>query len=255
MRLRPVGERENRCKAVRYRIDMSYAGTLYHGWQRQDNAVTVQGLLEEALRRVTGLTLETVGAGRTDTGVHAESYVAHVDLPSEIDPAALRRQLNAVLPRDIAAHAISPVPDSFHARYSATRRTYEYRVAREKLPFLADRAFFYTAPLNLAAMQRAAAQLVGEREFGCFCKTGGNSNSTRCHIYESRWRQAGSLLIYRVSADRFLRNMVRAIVGTLLDVGRGKRSDDLNALLASGNRGAAGDSVPGCGLFLVAVEY
>lgn len=234
---------------------MAYVGTQYHGWQRQENASSVQGVVEDALRRLTGLTLETVGAGRTDTGVHAENYVAHVDFPSEIDPATLRRKLNSILPRDIALQAVSAVPDSFHARYSATRRTYEYRVAREKLPFLTDRAFLYTAPLDLMAMQRAAAQLVGEREFGCFCKTGGNSNSMRCHIYESNWRQEGSLLIYRVSADRFLRNMVRAIVGTLLDVGRGKRSEDLNALLNSGNRGAAGDSVPGCGLFLVAVEY
>lgn len=240
---------------MRYRLDMSYVGTSYHGWQRQENAATVEGTLETALRQVTGLALEAVGAGRTDAGVHAAQYVAHVDIPVEVDVDALRRKLNAVLPRDVAVHAIRPVPDSFHARYSATKRTYEYRIAREKLPFLADRAFFYTAPLDVAAMQRAAAQLVGERDYGCFCKTGGNSNSMRCDIFESGWREDGSLLVYKISADRFLRNMVRAIVGTLLDVGRGKRSEDLTSLFASGSRCAAGDSVPGCGLFLVAVEY
>lgn len=240
---------------VRYRLDMSYVGTQYHGWQRQENAASVQGCLEDALRRVSGLSLEAVGAGRTDTGVHAERYVAHTDFPEEIDPASLKKKLNAVLPRDIAVHAVSPVPNSFHARFSASRRTYEYRIAREKLPFLVDTSFLYTAPLDLEAMQRAAAQLIGEREFGCFCKTGGNSNSMRCHIFESHWRTEGPLLIYKICADRFLRNMVRAIVGTLLDIGRGKRNDNLDSLLASGNRGHAGDSVPGHGLFLINVEY
>lgn len=240
---------------VRYKLDLSYVGTAYHGWQRQENAVTVEGTVEDALRKITGLALEAVGAGRTDTGVHAEQYVAHVDMPQAVDTVDLRYKLNAVLPQDVAIHAISEVPEDFHARYSATQRTYEYRIAREKMPFLVDRAFFYQLPLDVAAMQRAASQLVGEREYGCFCKTGGNALSMRCRVDESSWREEGNLLIFRVSADRFLRNMVRAMVGTLLEVGRGRRSEDLGALLSGGSRSAAGESVPGCGLFLVAIAY
>ena len=157
---------------VRYKLDLSYVGTAYHGWQRQENAVTVEGTVEDALRKITGLALEAVGAGRTDTGVHAEQYVAHVDMPQAIDTVDLRYKLNAVLPRDVAIHAISEVPEDFHARYSATQRTYEYRIAREKMPFLVDRAFFYQLPLDVAAMQRAASQLVGERNTAASAKRG-----------------------------------------------------------------------------------
>lgn len=250
-----AGDKRGGEYAMRYRLDMSYVGTRYHGWQRQENAVTVEGVLEEAFRRVTGFGLEVVGVGRTDSGVHAEQYVAHVDLPAACDPIKLRYKLNAVLPRDVGVHAIRLVPDNFHARYDAVRRTYEYRIMREKMPFLEDRAFFCTWPLDVPAMQRAALSIKGEREFGCFCKAGGDTHSMRCRVDESYWREEGSLLIYRVSADRFLRNMVRAIVGTLLEVGRGKRDEDMRALLDGGCRSAAGESVPGCGLFLVKVEY
>lgn len=250
-----IADAGNSQDSRRYRLDLSYVGTAYHGWQRQENAVTVEGTLEDALLRITGLSLEVVGAGRTDTGVHAERYVAHVDLPRTLDTSQLKYKLNAVLPRDVAIHRLNAAAGDFHARHSATRRVYEYRVAQEKLPFLENRAFYYPWPLDLNAMKRAAEQLVGEREYGCFCKTGGNSVSMRCRVDESRWYEKDNLLIYRVGADRFLRNMVRAMAGTLLEVGRGRRSEDLSTLLAGGRRGAAGESVPGHGLFLIAVEY
>lgn len=240
---------------MRYRLTLSYLGTRYHGWQKQPNAISVQETLEEAVHRLTREAVSIVGAGRTDQGVHAEFYVAHFDLEKPREPIWLMDKLNAVLPYDIAIHDVATASADFHARFDAKKRTYEYRLCRVKDPFFHGRTLFYPYPLDVERMQRAAEQMVGARSFACFCKSGGASESMRCELMHSEWSEKFPLLIYRVSADRFLRNMVRAMVGTLLQVGRGKRETDLNALFASEDRAQAGESVPPEGLFLTNIEY
>lgn len=242
---------------MRFFLTLSYKGTAYHGWQVQDNAPSVQGALQSALSTLLGEPTEVVGAGRTDTGVHASYYVAHFDTMSgKPQEEGFVYHLNAVLPKDIAVSGIRPVTEEAHARFSATLREYKYYITTEKDPFRVDTAYRYPLALDMDAMNAAAAALKEYTDFESFCKLHGNNKTTICRISESGWSREGGLLVYTVSADRFLRNMVRAIVGTLIDVGRGKLSlDGFRRIIEAKNRSAAGTSAPPQGLFLTDIHY
>ncbi|MCQ2183144.1 MAG: tRNA pseudouridine(38-40) synthase TruA [Bacteroidales bacterium] len=243
---------------MRYSIKLSYRGADFCGWQIQPDAPSVQRTVEKALSTLLRAPVSIVGAGRTDTGVNAKGYIAHFDSAAELDTGELCHKLNAILPNSIAVHEIQKVSDDFHARFSATKREYTYFLHRVKDPFAESFSFQYSYPnLDFDAMNEAAGHLLGKRDFSCFEKTGGDNKTSICTIYEARWfKQDEDHWYFRISADRFLRNMVRAIVGTLLETGRGRRSpESVIELLESGDRCSAGESVPGHALFLSKIEY
>jgi tRNA pseudouridine38-40 synthase len=243
---------------MRFFLTLAYKGTAYSGWQIQDNAPSVQAALQGALSVLLGEPTEVVGAGRTDAGVHAAYYVAHFDTVSEkpLDEDSFIYHLNAILPRDIAAFGVKRVTDEAHARFSATRREYKYYLTLEKDPFRTETAYRYPLALDMDRMNQSAEILMEYTDFESFCKADGNNKTTLCRIFASGWTRQGNLLIYTIAADRFLRNMVRAIVGTLIDVGRGKLSvDDFRAIIEAKSRCAAGTSAPAHGLFLTDVHY
>lgn len=282
---------------MRYFIKLSYDGSSFCGWQFQPNAPSVQECLEKALSTLLKAEVAVVGAGRTDSTVNAVGYVAHFDfngpvpqplaaLDGDLDAEKLGYKLNAILPRGIVVHDVSSVSQDLHARFSASRREYTYFLHRTKDPFVEAYSYFCPCELDVDAMNKAAALLLGKHDFRCFEKVGSDNRTSECEVFEARWvryepvhvsvmgfRPADSHLYFRISADRFLRNMVRAVVGSLLEVGRGRRSvEDFAALvLPAGNvpegdgahvrkdgtpfRSMAGESVPGHALFLSKVEY
>lgn len=238
---------------MRYFIEFAYKGTAYHGSQVQPNGITVQSVLQDAFFTILRTPVALTFAGRTDAGVHAEQMFAHFDL-NDTPPTAER--LNRLLPDDIAVRRIFPVADDMHARFSALSRTYEYRIATTKSPFTRDIRTFVPSPLDYEAMNEAARLLLGTHDFTSFCKVHTDVKTTVCTITEAYWRQDAEGAVFTVTADRFLRNMVRAVVGTLFEIGRHKCSpDDLSAIIASLSRQAAGQSAPPQGLFLTAVQY
>ena len=240
---------------MRYFLSLSYFGEAYHGWQRQPNAVTVQEVIEQALSTLLRSPITVVGAGRTDTGVHARELFAHFDTDTGL-PDDLVHRLNRFLPEDIAVNGLNQVPEDAHARFSAVARTYEYQIVKKKDPFYRDRAHLLTRPLNVNAMNEAAEVLMSYEDFECFSKSNTDVNTFNCHITAAYWKEEKDLLVFHITADRFLRNMVRAIVGTLLDVGMGKLAlEDVKAIIKSRNRSEAGVSVPAKGLYLTRVEY
>lgn len=240
---------------MRYFIEFSYNGKNYHGWQNQPNAISVQEVLEKGLSTLLRFPIEVVGAGRTDSGVHARQMFAHFDFEQNIDNQLVYR-LNAFLPKDVSVHNIYRVSDSAHARFDALKRTYEYHICTQKDVFLHELSMYLNLPLNVSQMEEAAKTLFKYTDFQCFSKSNTDVHTYNCTIYEAYWRREGTLLIFTISADRFLRNMVRAVVGTLLDVGLGKMSiADFEKVIESKNRSQAGASVPACGLFLTKVEY
>jgi tRNA pseudouridine38-40 synthase len=244
---------------MRFFLTLSYKGTAYNGWQIQPDAPSVQETLQRALSTILRAETEVVGAGRTDTGVHAADYVAHFDTESEAplrQADDFRYHLNALLPGDIAVSGVRRVKDDAHARFSATRREYKYYVVRQKDPFRRDTAICYSGQLDVGRMNEAAAIVRETEDFTSFCKLHGNNKTNLCRIVSSHWAEEGGALVYTVSADRFLRNMVRALVGTMLDTGRGKLDTAaFRAVIAARRRGAAGTSAPPQGLFLTAVDY
>lgn len=245
----------------RYFLTLSYKGTKFHGWQLQENAKTVQEELEHCLMLILRENIRLTGCGRTDTGVHARFYVAHFDLRKKLSESEMQnliRKVNMFLPDTIVLHNIIPVSDEHHARFSATQRTYKYFIARSKNPFLHEHAYQCTVDLNLRLMQLACNVLRQYEDYSSFSKTGGYSKTNNCRIIEASWKQYHSenLLVFTITADRFLRNMVRAIVGTMLDIGREKISlADLRKIFESRNRSSAGTSVDARGLFLWDVKY
>ncbi len=240
---------------MRYFLSLSYFGEAYHGWQRQPNAITVQEVVESALSTLLRTQISLVGAGRTDTGVHARELFAHLDLP-EAPPSDLLERLNSFLPDDIAVNDLFAVTEEAHARFSAVSRTYEYHIVQKKDPFLRDQAYYVKQRLDIPLMNQAAKLLKSFEDFECFSKSNTDVHTFICRISHAEWTQEGPRLVFTISADRFLRNMVRAIVGTLLDVGKGKLSlEDVKAIIKSRNRSEAGVSVPAKGLYLVRVEY
>lgn len=241
---------------MRYFIAFAYRGTAYHGWQRQPNAISVQQQLEEALSTLLRHTVEVVAAGRTDAGVHAREMYAHMDLADEVDMEDLVSRLNAFLPADIAVRSIFPVPQLTHARFDATEREYEYWISFKKDPFLETLAYHLKQRPDIKAMEEASKYLLGSQDFKCFSRSNTDVKTYNCDLRKADWRIEGDLAIFTITADRFLRNMVRAVVGTLLDVGRGKLSpSDVQGIIKSRDRKQAGASVPAKGLYLTRVVY
>ena len=247
---------QNKIIHLRYFVQFSYQGKSYHGWQKQPNAISVQEVLENAFSLLLRETVSLTGAGRTDAGVHAREMFAHFDTDAVFNSTELIHRLNAFLPEDIAVIGIFEVPVDAHARFDATERTYEYWVVQNKDPFLVDAAYYVKYPLNIEEMNKAAAILVEHKDFECFSKSNTDVNTYLCDVRKAIWVKDGSKFIFTISADRFLRNMVRAIVGTLIDVGQGKSTmADIESILASKDRSEAGVSVPAKGLYLTAIQY
>ena len=257
---------------MRYKIRLSYDGSAFCGWQIQPRDRTVQGDLEKALQTLTGVQIQVTGAGRTDTEVNAINYIAHFELPDEvrIEAAQLCYKLNAILPRELAVHEVSVTESEFHARFDARSREYHYFIHFTKDPFCEKFSYRMRYPLDIRKMNQAAAYLLGEHDFRCFEKTGGNNTTSICTVTEASWSayrpthvemmgmecSEGDYIVFRIKANRFLRNMVRAIVGSLVEVGRGKRSPEWIAdLIANGSRSDAGSSVPGKALFFSGASY
>lgn len=242
---------------MRYFITFSYDGTAYHGWQIQPHSVTVQEELQKALSTLMRKPMEVVGAGRTDTGVHARKMIAHFDHDEVVDCPQLVYKLNKLLPRDIAVHHVEPVADDMHARFSAKSRTYHYYVHLDKNPFLRSYSWQVYGNPDFELMNRAARVLMEYKDFTSFSKVNTDTKTNDCTITEARWDRVGEdQWRFTVTANRFLRNMVRAIVGTLMEVGRGRMTiEQLRSVIEAKDRCRAGDSVPGNALFLVEVLY
>lgn len=242
---------------ARYFVELSYKGTDYHGWQLQPNALTVQEVLDGALSQVLRQEINTTGSGRTDTGVHALQQFAHFDAEAVAPNDKTVRGINALLPNDIAVRQIIPVHDRAHARFDAVSRSYQYHMHFAKDPFLYQHSWRTQRDFDLERMNRGAAIIREYRDFSCFCKSHAGSKTTLCRLSRAEWEENGAgRIVFHISSDRFLRNMVRAVVGTLLDLGRGKLSpDDLRHILESGDRSAAGASAPPEGLYLSRVVY
>ena len=242
---------------TRYFINITYQGTAYHGWQVQHNALSVQQVINEALSKVLGETITVMGSGRTDTGVHARGQVAHFDTALALtDHDAFR--FNAVLPYDISIDALYPVAADLHARFSAISRRYIYQLHQHKNPFLHQRSYYFRPSLDIPLMNQAAQWLITPepQSYACFSKSGCDT-SDECRIEQAEWKALEpGRWAFEITADRFLRGMVRAIVGTLLDVGTHKIDvDTFRTIIASQDRQRAGRSVPACGLYLVGVKY
>lgn len=279
---------------MRYSVKLSYSGAAFCGWQRQPDAPSVQQALEEAISTLTGAPVSVTGAGRTDTAVNAIGYVASFEAREGLDTPDFCYKLNAILPAEICVHEVAVQDDEFNARFSARRREYCYFLHRRKDPFIASYSYLYGYPnLDFDAMNRAAEALLGTHDFSCFEKSGSDNKTSVCTVFEAGWHpytpthaalmgrreggpfaevfcegperggsgakglpSAGDYWYFRIAADRFLRNMVRAVVGTLLEVGRGKRSaDSIATLIDGGTRSDSGESVPGHALFLSRIDY
>jgi tRNA pseudouridine38-40 synthase len=243
----------------RYFFYIAYAGTHFHGWQLQSNASTVQGELIKAFKQITSIQEpEIVGCGRTDTGVHSRSYYFHIDMPEELPctPEVFVYRLNAVLHRDIVVYSMIKVHAEAHARFDPVIRTYKYYFHHQKNPFLHGFSTFNPIKPDIAWMNVAAQYLIGKKDFTSFSKLHTNTKTNVCEVYEAFWEQEGEQIVFTISANRFLRNMVRAIVGTLLQVGEGKDSPEfIDQVLKDKNRCSAGFSVPAEGLFLHEIKY
>lgn len=255
---------------MRYFISISYRGAQFSGWQIQDNAPSIEGKIEQALSVILHSQIDVTGAGRTDTGVNAVNFIAHFDSDNEIlikEPGKFLYKINAILPLGICVNHIYQVDENAHARFDAVSRTYQYFVNCEKDPFCYDFSYYYKFPLNIDAMNRGAEYLIGQKDFSCFEKLHSETLTSICNVSEAFWKtvpsgsgireiENGTRLVFTISANRFLRNMVRAIVGSLLEIGREKREPEwILTLLESKSRNAAGQSVPGYPLILTEIKY
>lgn len=243
---------------MRYFIELQYDGAMYCGWQRQPEVPTVQGTLEDVLSLLLQYPIMLVGAGRTDTGVNASFYVAHFDYIKEIeDVKLLVHRLNSTLQHDISVLAVRRVDDDAHARFDAIEREYTYFISPVKVPFRRGFVWLYYVPLDIDKMNEAAAMLLEYEDFTSFAKLNSNNKTNICHITHAHWeREADGTLRFTIRANRFLRNMVRAIVGTLVDVGRGRRTvDDFRHIIESRNLALSSAGAPAHGLFLSGIKY
>ena len=241
-----------------YRVTLAYDGTDYLGWQVQPQGVTIQSRLQEALTHIAGETVSVVGAGRTDAGVHAQGQVAHFDLPTAVPPSGLLKGLNSILPEDIRILEVASAPDDFHARYQARSKTYRYYLDRAPVasPFRCRYTLHHPYPLDVEAMSQAAARLVGRHDFSSFRASSCEAKTSERDCHVSRFTEQGGELVYEVAANGFLHHMVRNLVGTLLEVGRGKLApDDITRLLEARDRTLAGPTAPAKGLHLIRVDY
>jgi tRNA pseudouridine38-40 synthase len=241
---------------MRYFIEFAYNGKNYCGWQFQPHSPSVQETLNKALSLLLRTEIDITGAGRTDTGVHATQMYAHFDYEEIADADTLIKKLNSFLPKDIVVYRFIPLHDGAHARFDAVRRTYEYHIHTFKDAFVHEGSWYNFHHLDVEKMNEAAKVLFDYTDFKCFSKTHTDVKTFNCRIMKAKWEEHGTRLVFTISADRFLRNMVRAIVGTLVNVGLGKISiDDVRAIIESRDRGLAGFSVPAHGLYLTKVIY
>ena len=244
-------------ESFRYFVELAYEGSAYHGWQRQPNAKSVQQVLEDAFSKLTRESVSLMGAGRTDTGVHARQMFAHFDVKNEIkNPEELVFLLNGFLQDDISIKEIRAVQPTAHARFDATERAYKYHISIVKDPFNRQLHYYLKKKPDIELMNQAAKILLLHQDFKCFSRSNTDVKTFLCDVKKAEWNQEGCSLTFYISADRFLRNMVRAIVGTLLEVGYKKREvHDMDILIKSKDRGQAGFSVPAHGLYLDRIEY
>ncbi len=243
---------------TRYFIFISYKGTSYHGWQIQPKSVTVQKILDEALSVVLSEKISTVGAGRTDTGVHALIFCAHFESisPDLLESDNLLFRLNRYLPEDISVNSLKKVLPDANARYSAISRTYKYFISRIKDPFFDNSSWYLHGNIDVGAMNEAGKLLFNHSDFTSFSKLHSDTKTNICKIYNASWEEQDNRLIFTIKADRFLRNMVRAIVGTMVEVGFGKKHpDEFEKIILAKDRCKAGKSAPAKGLFLADIEY
>ena len=241
---------------MRYFLEIAYDGTDYHGWQSQPNARTVQQVLTKSLETILRQPIDTVGSGRTDAGVHAGQQFVHFDVAAALPEAGFCQRLNRLLPNDISAVALFPVGPGAHARFDAVHRTYQYRITREKNPFLPRYAHYLNRPVDVDQLNAAAALLLQYEDFTTFSKVKGDTLHYRCQMHQAYWQQQGPELTFTIRANRFLRGMVRLVVGTLLDVGTGKIPvGAFQDILAAQDRRQASGAAPAPGLFLSQVSY
>jgi tRNA pseudouridine38-40 synthase len=243
-------------QGLRYFLEFAYKGTNYHGWQYQPNAITVQETLNTALSIILKTKIDLVGAGRTDTGVHAKQMYAHFDVENSIEIEALIFKANSFLPKDIALINLHLVHDEAHARFDATERTYHYHIHQNKNVFESDDSWYYHQNLDVQKMNQACEILIQHVDFECFSKVNTDVTTFNCKIYKAIWTKSSDQIVFEISADRFLRNMVRAIVGTMITIGLGKISlTDFQEIIDSKDRSKAGFSAPAHGLYLTKVKY
>jgi tRNA pseudouridine38-40 synthase len=241
---------------MRYLLELSYKGTHYHGWQKQANVHSVQEEIEQKLSLILRSEIAILGCGRTDTGVHAKQYFAHFNSDLDLSNESLTKKLNKVLPHDIAILSLQKVADDFHARFDADYRTYEYWITQKVNPFLTEFAWLQYGGLNIEAMNEAAKLLLTHNDFECFSKVHTDVKTFLCDVTIAKWEQKDDKLIFTIRANRFLRNMVRAIVGTLIEVGKTRLTiAEFNTIIESKSRSEAGQSVPAHGLYLTEVHY
>jgi len=241
---------------ARFFIQLSYHGNAYHGWQLQENANTVQQVLNEKISVLLNQPIMTIGCGRTDTGVHARVFFAHFDTQESFDAVDFLFRLNNMLPHDIGVQRIVGVSDTDHSRFSATHREYQYFIHTRKDPFLQGQSWFQPFEFDVDAMNYASKLMMRHNDFASFCKAGGAQKTTICRIDMAHWERREHQLVFTIGADRFLRNMVRAVVGTMKEIGLGKlKPDAIDSIIESRSRTRAGASVPAHGLFLTNVTY
>lgn len=241
----------------RYFFEISYNGSTFYGWQKQHGQVSAQEVIEANLQKLFQKEkIEITGCGRTDKGVHAKQFFFHSDFTEEIDPQKLVFKLNRMLPESIVVHSIQNVQDDVHARFSAKKRTYRYFIHQHKNPFLNGLSTYFPGTVNIEDMQKACSFLIGTQDFSSFAKIHTDVKTHICTVYEAKWFFEEEQLVFEITADRFLRNMVRAIAGTMVDIGIGKLMvDDLPLIIAKKNRNAASKSIGAEGLYLWRVEY
>jgi len=241
---------------MRFRLLIEYDGSAFNGWQIQNDQITVQGEIEKALKQVYSNHIGIVGAGRTDTGVHARGQVAHIDLDYQTDTGKLRRSLNGILNTDIRIKDISLTDSNFHARYSALLREYHYCIALQPTAILRNYSWYLTYNLDLNRMNEAAKWIAGRNDFTSFCRANSDVNNHYCHIIKAEWLKKDDQINFIIQADRFLHGMVRTLVGTFVDIGRARINvTDIKDILGAKNRSSAGQSAPARGLILEKVFY
>lgn len=243
-------------KVMRYFIHLAYNGVRFFGWQKQPNQTSVQEVVTNALCMLLQQNIEIVGAGRTDTGVHALSYYAHFDIAEPINEQDVCYKLNRVLPKDIVVFSIFKVSDNVHARFSAISRTYKYRITNQKNPFAIETEFYFPYQIQIQHMNAASQLLLGTHDFTSFSKLHTDVTNNMCTVTFAKWKELEHGYEFTITANRFLRNMVRSITGTLLDVGMGKLTiEEFEKIIESKNRQNAGKSIAAHGLFLSQIEY
>jgi tRNA pseudouridine38-40 synthase len=241
---------------MRYFFTIAYKGTNYHGWQKQPNAIGVQQKVEEVFSKILTQPTEILGSGRTDRGVHATAQVFHVDFNKKVEAEQLLYKANKMLPHDVALKQVKRVKEEAHARFDAISRAYQYHITTEKNPFAIDQAYIFTQKLDVGKMNLAAEKLLNYQDFESFSKVKTDVYTFDCDIFEAFWKQEQDALVFNIKANRFLRGMVRAIVGTLLEVGQNRIGvEEFENIIKSKDRKSAGRAVPPEGLYLTEVNY